>query len=199
MSDTSIWLDGIDAAPTAPVELPERSDVVVVGAGLAGLCVALLCAEGARSVTVIEGGAIAHRTTGHSTAKLTALHGLTYAELSRGKGTEAAAVYAAGNMAALAKFRQLDCRSRHRLPTHRVRRVHVRRHRCRHRGNRARGRGRQTCRVAGRCHLVDRTRNARQARREVARPSAFRPLRVLPGPRRAPANSWCHDHRELPA
>jgi glycine/D-amino acid oxidase-like deaminating enzyme len=66
-----------------------------------------LCAEDGRSVTVIEAGAIAHRTTGHSTAKLTALHGLTYAKLSRGRGAEAAAVYAAGNMAALARLREL--------------------------------------------------------------------------------------------
>ena len=36
-----------------------------------------------------------------------ALHGLTYAELTTGKGSEAAAAYAMGNMAALAKFQQL--------------------------------------------------------------------------------------------
>jgi len=75
--------------------------VVVIGAGLAGLCTALACAEDGATVAVLEAGAVGGRTTGHSTAKLTALHGDVYSRLRRGKGAEAAAVYASANAAAV--------------------------------------------------------------------------------------------------
>jgi glycine/D-amino acid oxidase-like deaminating enzyme/nitrite reductase/ring-hydroxylating ferredoxin subunit len=103
----SLWLDDIEASGEDAEGVPSRGDVVVVGAGLAGLCTAWLCAGAGRSVVVVEAGSVARRTTGHSTAKLTALHGLTYAELTDGKGAEAATAYAAGNVAALDKVRQL--------------------------------------------------------------------------------------------
>ncbi|MGE0511736.1 MAG: FAD-dependent oxidoreductase [Acidimicrobiia bacterium] len=46
-----------------------------MGAGMAGLCTAALCLDDGASVAVIEAGTSGGRTTGHSTAKLTALHG----------------------------------------------------------------------------------------------------------------------------
>jgi glycine/D-amino acid oxidase-like deaminating enzyme/nitrite reductase/ring-hydroxylating ferredoxin subunit len=106
---TSMWLT--TATPDSP--LLERAggppgpkvDVVVVGAGLAGLCTAVLCLQSGATVAVVEAGRVAGRTTGHSTAKLTALHGLTYAQLARGKGAEAAAAYAAANVDAMTKLR----------------------------------------------------------------------------------------------
>lgn len=105
----SLWLDTADS--TRPdlscATPPSNVDVVVVGGGLAGACTALLCARDGASVVVIEGGSIAGRTTGHSTAKLTALHGLTYDALVRGKGAESAASYAAANVKAVADLRSL--------------------------------------------------------------------------------------------
>ncbi len=86
---------------------PQRADVVVAGAGLAGLCVAALCAEQGASVVVVESTAVGARTTGHSTAKVTALHGLTYSALTAGRGADAAAQYAAANLEALARLRAL--------------------------------------------------------------------------------------------
>ena len=107
MYEGSIWLRDIARSEQDSAAVPSRSDVVVVGAGLAGLLTAWLCAHSGLSVVVIEAGGAARRTTGHSTAKLTALHGLTYAELINGKGIEVASAYAAGNMVALDRFRQL--------------------------------------------------------------------------------------------
>lgn len=106
MRDRSIWLEA-GAAGAATTAVPPTTDVVVIGAGLAGLCTAWLCAESGASVVVVEAGTIAARTTGHSTAKLTALHGLTYADLERSKGSDVAGAYAAGNLAALARLREL--------------------------------------------------------------------------------------------
>lgn len=106
MLDRSIWLDGNPPDGSTQV-VPATADVVVVGAGLAGLCTAWLCAAAGQSVVVVEAHTVARRTTAHSTAKLTALHGLTYAELERAKGPDVAGAYAAGNVAALDRIRGL--------------------------------------------------------------------------------------------
>jgi glycine/D-amino acid oxidase-like deaminating enzyme/nitrite reductase/ring-hydroxylating ferredoxin subunit len=113
-STGSLWLD-TPADHTPRAVAPSRVDVAVIGAGLAGLCTALLCAEDGASVAVFEAGVIAGRTTGHSTAKLTALHSARYSALSRGKSTEAAAQYAAANAEAVRTMRDtierlgIDC------------------------------------------------------------------------------------------
>lgn len=113
----SLWLpDDDDVLTAASPSTPHgRADVVVVGAGLAGLCTAWLCAEAGASVAVVEAGAVARRTTGHSTAKITALHGLIYRDLERRHGQEGAAAYAAANdegmrrLVALATDLDIEC------------------------------------------------------------------------------------------
>src|SRR5215207_1322316 len=101
----SLWLSEARSSVRAVPDLPARVDVVVVGGGLAGLCTALLCSGDGCSVAVVEADWIARRTTGHTTAKVTALHGLVYDSLSNGKSPDAAAAYAAANMAALDRLR----------------------------------------------------------------------------------------------
>jgi glycine/D-amino acid oxidase-like deaminating enzyme/nitrite reductase/ring-hydroxylating ferredoxin subunit len=116
LEPSSLWLSRTTAPPLSPpTALPDAVDVVVVGAGIAGICTALLCAEAGQSVALVEAGTIAGRTTGRSTAKVTALHGLIYADLTRGKGAATAAVHAAANQEALLRVRevvqrlQIDC------------------------------------------------------------------------------------------
>jgi glycine/D-amino acid oxidase-like deaminating enzyme/nitrite reductase/ring-hydroxylating ferredoxin subunit len=109
---TSLWLEknphaSIERGPSRQEITAAEYDVAVIGAGLAGLATATrLKAEGAR-VVVIEAGTVGGRTTGHSTAKVTALHGLTYAELERSKGAAAAAAYADANNTAVAELGSL--------------------------------------------------------------------------------------------
>jgi glycine/D-amino acid oxidase-like deaminating enzyme len=71
-----------------------RVDVAVVGGGIAGLCAAWELVRAGRSVALLEAGLIAAAVTGHTTAKLSALHTLIYAELSSSAGEEAARLYA---------------------------------------------------------------------------------------------------------
>ncbi|MCK0114188.1 FAD-dependent oxidoreductase [Ornithinimicrobium sp. F0845] len=77
--------------------VPTDSDVVVVGAGIAGLTTACLVARSGRSVTVLEARQVGAGVTGNTTAKFTAQHGLVYDSL----GGDRAGQYAAAQVRAL--------------------------------------------------------------------------------------------------
>ena len=104
----SIWLEGSNGTTaTGPPLAGSDWDVVVVGGGLAGVMTALRLTERGARVALFEAGRIAGRTTGHSTAKVTALHGTIYRTLIDGKDLDAASCYAAANLRAVATVRTL--------------------------------------------------------------------------------------------
>ena len=100
----SFWdLDEPDGAALGAVEPNPlsgtiRTDVAIVGGGIAGLVVAAAAAQLGRDVVVLEARDLAAGTTGGSTAKVTALHGMTYADLESTRGEHAAHVYAEANL-----------------------------------------------------------------------------------------------------
>jgi len=69
-------------------------DVAVVGGGIAGVCTAWELSRLGVRVALVEAREILSANTGHTTAKLTALHGLRYRRLSSSLGEQAAAWYA---------------------------------------------------------------------------------------------------------
>lgn len=99
----SFWdlaeLDTMAAEAVEPTPLAGtiRTDVAVVGGGIAGLVIAEAVARTGRRVVVLEARDLAAGTTGGSTAKVTALHGMTYAELEATRGEHAARIYAEAN------------------------------------------------------------------------------------------------------
>jgi glycine/D-amino acid oxidase-like deaminating enzyme/nitrite reductase/ring-hydroxylating ferredoxin subunit len=78
-----------------------KVDVAVLGGGITGLTTALLLQQAGASVAVVEAGRIACGVTGYTTAKVTSLHGLTYAKLTSTFGAEGARVYGQANQAGL--------------------------------------------------------------------------------------------------
>lgn len=90
-------------------------DVAIVGAGLAGMTAAMLLKKAGKTVAVLEAGKIAEGVSGHTTAKVTALHQLKYASLVNSMGEEKARLYGASNqaaieqVAALVRDEQIDC------------------------------------------------------------------------------------------
>ena len=98
----SYWLESAPHRPARPpLEGDLAADVVVVGAGIAGLCTAHELTRAGRDVVVLEAGRIAAGVSGHTTGKLTSLHGLRYAHLRRRRGVPAAALYADAQEGAL--------------------------------------------------------------------------------------------------
>ncbi|HEX2159083.1 MAG TPA: FAD-dependent oxidoreductase [Actinomycetes bacterium] len=78
-----------------------KVDVAVLGGGITGLATALLLQQAGASVAVVEAGRLACGVTGYTTAKVTSLHGLTYAKLTSTFGAEGARIYGEANQAGL--------------------------------------------------------------------------------------------------
>ncbi|RSS84126.1 FAD-dependent oxidoreductase [Streptomyces sp. WAC06614] len=98
----SYWMDSTADAPAhPPLDGDRTADVVVVGAGITGLCAARELVLAGREVLVLEAGQVGGGVSGHTTGKLTALHGLRYAQLTAEHGPEAAALYARSQEEAL--------------------------------------------------------------------------------------------------
>ena len=90
-------------------------DIAIVGAGITGITAAYLLAKEGVKVAIIEAGGVLNGTTGHTTAKITAQHGLFYDELISHFGEDKARQYYESNISALEFIQQtskelgIDC------------------------------------------------------------------------------------------
>ena len=90
----SYWLAEPRESFYAPLSGEVETDVAIVGGGIAGLCTAWELAGQGHRVMVLEAGRIIAGVTGHTTAKVSALHTTIYARLAKSAGEEAARLYA---------------------------------------------------------------------------------------------------------
>lgn len=97
----SYWLTSAPPPGAEPAPPLNDVDVAVVGGGIAGITTAYLLKQTGRTVGLVEANQVLSGVTGHTTAKATAQHGLIYAHLEKHFGPETAAVYGAGQSAAL--------------------------------------------------------------------------------------------------
>jgi glycine/D-amino acid oxidase-like deaminating enzyme/nitrite reductase/ring-hydroxylating ferredoxin subunit len=90
-------------------------DVAIVGAGITGITAAHLLSKEGLKVALLEAGSVLNGTTGHTTAKVTAQHGLIYDEFINHFGEEKARLYFESNMNALqfiesnVQEKRIDC------------------------------------------------------------------------------------------
>jgi glycine/D-amino acid oxidase-like deaminating enzyme/nitrite reductase/ring-hydroxylating ferredoxin subunit len=116
----SIWIDTAPAPERPPLSRDLETEVVVVGAGMAGLLTAFELRRVGADVVVLEAGRVGAGATGHSTAKLSSLHGVLYAQLRRRHGSDVARVHGEANQAGidhverLARELEIDCDFRRR-------------------------------------------------------------------------------------
>ncbi|MFJ8885612.1 FAD-dependent oxidoreductase [Streptomyces sp. NPDC102402] len=97
----SYWMATAPGTPWPALETDATADVVVIGAGMAGLSTAWELTAAGRKVIVLEADRVAAGVTGYTTAKLTAAHSLVYERLRRTRGRESARWYAASQQAAV--------------------------------------------------------------------------------------------------
>jgi glycine/D-amino acid oxidase-like deaminating enzyme/nitrite reductase/ring-hydroxylating ferredoxin subunit len=96
-----IWIDRSETTDYDPLDGGLDVDVAVVGGGIVGVTTALKLEERGRSVALLERDRILLGVTGHTTAKITALHGLLYDYLIDYVGEETVRRYADANEAAI--------------------------------------------------------------------------------------------------
>ncbi|MEK3687681.1 FAD-dependent oxidoreductase [Paenibacillus sp. FSL R10-2736] len=97
----SLWR-GSTELPSFP-ELAEDhvTDVAIVGAGITGITTAYLLSKAGYKVTLLEAGEILGGTTGFTSAKISAQHGMIYSDLLKHFGEEQARLYFQSNSEAL--------------------------------------------------------------------------------------------------
>lgn len=90
-------------------------DVIVIGAGMAGLLTAYYLKEQGKKVLVLEAATIGSGQTERTTAKITSQHGIKYSKLIKTVGLETARGYAMANERAIREYaglirgRNIDC------------------------------------------------------------------------------------------
>lgn len=112
MGNKSVWeRTKMPEFPAASGEI--KTDVLVIGGGIAGLLTAYELQKSGVSCVVAESGRICGGVTHGTTAKVTFQHGLIYQKILRGYGAEKAKMYLEANKNALkniaALCRDIDC------------------------------------------------------------------------------------------
>jgi glycine/D-amino acid oxidase-like deaminating enzyme/nitrite reductase/ring-hydroxylating ferredoxin subunit len=103
----SYWMHSSDTTTYPQVPSTVRVDVAVVGGGIAGLSTAYELKRRGKTVAVVEADRIAASVTGYTTAKITSLHTLIYAELVESFSEDQARVYGESQQAGLERIASL--------------------------------------------------------------------------------------------
>ena len=85
----------------------EKVDVIVVGAGMAGLLIGYYLQREGKKVLILEAKEVASGQTWRTTAKITSQHGLKYAKLINDVGVKKARLYARANEDAVREYENL--------------------------------------------------------------------------------------------
>ncbi len=103
----SYWIDSTLPSSYPALDHDVTVDVAIVGAGLAGVVTAQLLKQAGKTVALIEADRIGKGASGHTTAKVSALHQLIYADLIDEHGKEKAQLYGQSNQAAIEKLAEM--------------------------------------------------------------------------------------------
>jgi len=99
----SYWMATSPETGFPPLDGDGRVDVTVIGGGIAGITTAFLLKQAGLTVALIESRRIVTGATGNTTAKITSLHRLIYADLIDRFGSRKARQYADANQAGIEK------------------------------------------------------------------------------------------------
>lgn len=107
----SLWAETAKLPSFPSLEQDLKTDILIVGGGMAGLLCACALNRACADYTLIEADRICGGITRNTTAKITSQHGLIYDKLIREYDEETARLYYEANQAAIRSFRKLaaDC------------------------------------------------------------------------------------------
>lgn len=104
----SIWLDTVEFKKFSKLDKHIKTDVLIVGGGIAGiLCAYELSCRGI-DYTLVDSGRICTHTTGNTTAKITSQHGLIYSKIEKQFNTDYAKLYFSANQMAIDEYKKLS-------------------------------------------------------------------------------------------
>ena len=103
----SIWTKSCTIPHRESLQKDVKTEVAVIGAGLAGVLTAYLLQNAGKKVIVLEADRIASGQTKNTTAKITSQHGLIYTHIAGSFGKEKALQYARANENAIDLFRKI--------------------------------------------------------------------------------------------
>jgi len=106
-ASTSIWMATTETPSQSRLRESIRTDVCIIGAGIAGLTTAYLLGREGRSVVVLDDGLIGGGMTGRTTAHLTNAYDDRYVEIERLHGGEGARLTADSHTAAIYKISEV--------------------------------------------------------------------------------------------
>ncbi|APH03295.1 FAD-dependent oxidoreductase [Bacillus weihaiensis] len=100
------WRETSQIPSFPPLKIDTEVDVAIVGGGITGITTAYLLTKQGFKVAILEADKLVNGTTGHTTAKVTAQHGLIYDELIQHMGEQKAKLYYEANNDALTFIKQ---------------------------------------------------------------------------------------------
>ena len=110
---SSVWTESVEMPEFPTLEKDIRTQVLIIGGGMAGILCAYFLQRAGVDYCLLEKGRICQGITGHTTAKITAQHGLIYEKALQSLGQERAELFLKANLKAVEHYRELgtilDC------------------------------------------------------------------------------------------
>ena len=103
----SIWQKTAELPSFPTLDKDIKTDVLIIGGGLAGILTAYKLQEKGVSYVLVEKDRICQRVTANTTAKITSQHGFCYNKIFKSNGFESAQMYLHANEQALREYEKL--------------------------------------------------------------------------------------------
>ncbi|MFW2490433.1 FAD-dependent oxidoreductase [Clostridium chromiireducens] len=103
----SVWSSEVNFRKRETLNKNIECDVLVIGAGMAGLLTAYMLSKSGREVVVIDARSTAGGVTKNTTAKITSQHDLIYDSIIKEFGEEGAIQYARANELAIRRYKEI--------------------------------------------------------------------------------------------
>ena len=103
----SVWSDSCKLKKRKVLDKDIETDVLVIGAGIAGILTAYMLRENGKDVVLIDKDEVCSGNTKNTTAKITSQHDLIYDNLISEFGLDMAKQYAKANELAIDKYREI--------------------------------------------------------------------------------------------